>query len=187
MINMNVIEKAKFFISQNRRVIKFLGSAFLLLLLWVLVSAFYPSLILDMHFFIIKPQADVSAYFLRLFGYEVIQTYMTEGCEANLIFEGLESICIGSGCSGLELFFLFFGFILLMDGKLKDKLWFIPSGFLAILVLNIIRIIALCVIYYYTPEYLKFNHKYTFVIIVYGAIFGLWILWINKFANAEKT
>jgi exosortase/archaeosortase family protein len=86
-------------------------------------------------------------------------------------------------CSGLELFLLFFGFILLMKGRLKDKLWFVPLGFLGILVLNIIRIILLSIIYYHTPQYLDFNHKYTFVIIVYGAIFGLWVLWVNKFAN----
>lgn len=92
-------------------------------------------------------------------------------------------ICIGAPCSGLELFILFFGFIFLMKGRKRDKLWFVPVGFLAILVLNIIRIIALTLIYIHHPEYLDFNHKYTFVIIVYGAIFGLWVLWINKFAN----
>jgi exosortase family protein XrtF len=182
-----VLEKAKYFVVQNRRVIKFLGSAFLLLIIWVLVTAFYPSFVHDMHFFIIKPQADISAYFLSMFGYEVIQNYMVNGCEANIIFEGRGTICVGTGCSGLELFLLFFGFILLMEGRLLDKLWFIPLGFLAILVLNIIRITALCVIFYYKPEYLDFNHKYTFVIIVYGAIFGLWILWVNKFTNAKET
>ena len=74
-----------------------------------------------------------------------------------------------------------------MKGRLKDKLWFVPLGFLGILVLNIIRIIALSMIYYHKPQYLDFNHKYTFVIIVYGAIFGLWVLWVNKFANKKEA
>ena len=182
-----MIEKVKSFILQNRDLIQFLGSAFLLLLVWVLVSAFYPSLVGDMHYIIIKPQADISAFFLRLFGYEIDQDYMVNGCEARLVFAGYGAICVGSGCSGLELFLLFFGFIFLMKGRLKDKLWFVPLGFLGILVLNIMRIIALSMIYYHKPQYLDFNHKYTFVIIVYGAIFGLWVLWVNKFANKKEA
>lgn len=182
-----MIEKVKSFVIENRELIQFLGSAFLLLLVWVFVSAFYPSLVNDMHYIIIKPQADISAFFLRLFGYEIDQDYMVNGCEARLVFAGYGAICVGSGCSGLELFLLFFGFIFLMKGRLKDKLWFVPLGFLGILVLNIMRIIALSVIYYHKPQYLDFNHKYTFVIIVYGAIFGLWVLWVNKFANKKEA
>jgi len=178
-----LISKARHFIKQNHELIRFLASAFLLLVLWVLLTTFLPGFVADMHYFIIKPQADVSAYFLRLFGYVLDQDYMVNGCDARIVFAGSGAICIGSGCSGLELFLLFFGFILLMRGRLKDKLWFVPLGFLGILVLNIIRIILLSVIYYHTPQYLEFNHKYTFMIIVYGAIFGLWVLWVNKFAH----
>ena len=111
---------------------------------------------------------------------------MDYGCMARLIFAEHGSICVGTGCSGLELYLLFFGFILLMKGSWKDKIWFIPLGFLTILALNIIRIVVLSIIYYHVPQYLNFNHKYTFVIIVYAAMFGLWILWIKKF-SAKKT
>lgn len=182
-----MIEKVKTFIVQNRELLQFLGSAFLLLLIWVLVSAFYPTLISKMHYYIIRPQADISAFFLRLFGYEIDQDYMVNGCDARLVFAGHGAICVGSGCSGLELFLLFFGFIFLMKGRIKDKLWFVPAGFLLILVLNIMRIIGLSMIYYHNPQYLDFNHKYTFVIIVYGAIFGLWVLWVNRYANRTKA
>ena len=174
------------FYSENRDLIRFLGSAFVLLMLWVLATTFFPAFINKVHYYIIVPQADISAMVLRWFGYIVDQDYMVNGCEARLAFAGTGAICIGTGCSGLELFVLFVGFIMLMPGLVKDKLWFIPLGFLAILVLNIIRIIILSIIYYHTPEYLDFNHKYTFVIIVYGAIFGLWVLWVTKFAIRAK-
>ena len=181
-----MIAKAKEVISHNKELIRFLTSAFFLLLLWVLMTTFFPQFVADMHYYVIKPQADISAFFLRLFGYVVDQDYMVNGCEARIVFAGAGAICIGSGCSGLELFLLFFGFIILMRGRLKDKMWFVPLGFLGILILNIIRIIVLSVIYYHAPQYLDFNHKYTFVIIVYGAIFGLWVLWVNKFANRSN-
>lgn len=178
--------KTKTFVDANKGLIKFLSLAFLLLFGWVYFSSFYPSAVADMHYFIIRPQADISAYFLKLFGYELVQDYMIADCEARLVFPDHGFICIGSGCSGLELFLLFFGFIFVMRGRLIDKLWFIPLGSLAILILNIIRIIALSAIYYHHPEYLEFNHKYTFVVIVYGAIFGLWVLWVNKFATKSS-
>lgn len=181
-----MVEKAKSFLSQNSEVFRFLGLAFALLLAWVLFSAFYPSAVADLHYLIIKPQADTSAFLLRLLGYEIEQDYMVFGCEATIIFKDHGSICVGPGCSGLELFLLFFGFILLMKGRKRDKFWFIPLGAFGVLVLNIIRITILCIIYYHKPEYLDFNHKYTFVIIVYGAIFGLWVLWVKKFADAKN-
>ena len=175
--------KAKTFIEANKGLIKFLSLAFLLLFSWVLFSSFYPAAVAKMHYLIIRPQADVCAYLLKLFDYEIVQQYMVNDCEAMIIFPDKGFVCVGSGCSGLELFLLFFGFIFLMRGRLVDKLWFVPLGVLGILFMNIIRITALSVIHYHHREYLEFNHKYTFVVIVYGAIFGLWILWINKFAN----
>ncbi len=182
-----MINKSTNIVFHNRELIRFLALAFAILLAWVLLSVFFPSFIGDMHYFIIKPQADISAYFLRSFGYNIAQEYMVGGCEASIIFVSYGNICVGTGCSGLELFLLFFGFIALMKGRLKDKLWFVPLGITGIFVLNIMRIIALCIIYYYHPDYLDFNHKYTFVIIVYGAIFGLWVIWVNKFANLKSS
>ncbi len=176
-------EKILSFYHENKELIRFLASALALLTIWVVATTFFPGFIHDMHYHIIKPQADIAAFFLRLMGYEIDQDYMVNGCEARLVFAGSGSICVGTNCSGLELFLLFFGFILLMRGKWIDKMWFIPAGFLVILLLNIIRIIALGIIYYHAPEYLDFNHKYTFVIIVYGAIFGLWVFWVKKYAD----
>jgi len=180
-------EKLRPFFNHFRKFLKFLGLAFLLLISWVVISTYLPEIIHTAHFSIIKPQADISAFFLRLLGHEFNQEYMVYGCEARLVFQEHGSICIGTGCSGLELFLVFFGFILLMKGDWKNKLWFVPMGFLGILILNIIRIITLCLFFIHAPQYVQFNHKYTFVIIVYVAIFGLWILWANKFANKKQS
>ncbi len=181
------MNKTTKYISQNRELIRFLALSFAILLAWVLLSVVFPSFIGDLHYIIIKPQADISAFILRLLGFNIAQEYMVGGCEASLIFVGYGNVCVGVGCSGLELFLLFIGFIALMKGRLRDKLWFIPLGITGIFILNIIRIFVLCIIYYYHPDYLDFNHKYTFVIIVYGAIFGLWVLWVNKFAHLKSN
>ena len=137
--------------------------------------------------FIIKPQAHISAWILELAGYKTELNIGYMSCKASISVENHRGVCIGNGCSGLELFVLFFGFIFLMRGRLVDKLWFVPLGFIGILLLNVIRIVSLILIQVYKPEYLDFNHKYTFVIIVYGAIFGLWLLWVNKFSRRDES
>lgn len=38
----------------------------------------------------------------------------------------------------------------------------------------------------YAPQYLNFNHTYTFTFIAYSVVFGLWILWVNKFSDTKK-
>ena len=181
------MNKLKAFISEYRELIQFLTLAFLLLLVWVLFISYFPGLIRELHYFLIKPQADISAYILRLFGYYIEQEYMIDGCQAMLSVKGYGRLCVGTGCSGLELFIVFFGLIIIWKGNWKDKLWFIPAGFIGILFLNILRIISLCLLIYHNPQYLDFNHKYTFNIIVYVFIFLLWKIWIQKFANKSAT
>ena len=182
-----MISSVKQLLLKNRDLIRFLSSAFLLLLLWILTTTFFPSIIAKAHFHIIEPQAKISAIALNKLGFENELKVLEPDCEARIFLKNQSSICISTGCSGLELFFLFLGFILLMRGRPIDKLWFMPLGIFGILLLNIIRIIALSIIYYYKPEYLQFNHKYTFVLIIYGAIFALWVLWINKFSNKKPA
>jgi hypothetical protein len=41
---------------------------------------------------------------------------------------------------------------------------------------------SLALIQYKAPEYLDFNHHYTFTVIVYAFIFLLWMIWVNKFS-----
>jgi exosortase family protein XrtF len=178
--------QAKQLIKKNRQIVVFVSTALILLALWVLMTTVFPQTVASWHAAIIRPQADVTSFVLKLFGYHVDQDYMVNGCEARIVFARGGYVCLGTGCSGLELFLLFTGFILLMRGSLLNKLWFIPAGMLAILVLNVIRLVVLSVIYYHTPEYLEFNHKYTFVIVVYGAIFGMWLLWVNKYTGRVR-
>jgi len=93
---------------------------------------------------------------------------------------------VGNPCNGLELFALFTGFILCFSGAWQHKAWFIPAGCLAIHAINAIRTAALAIIQYKAPEYLDFNHHYTFTVIVYSFIFLLWVIWTNIFSKKTK-
>ena len=100
--------------------------------------------------------------------------------------DGSNGVWIGGPCNGITLMFLFAIFVIAYPGSIKNKLWYVPLGILIVHSINIIRIIALALISYYNYEYLDFNHTYTFTFLAYSAVFGLWMLWVNKFSNTSK-
>lgn len=100
--------------------------------------------------------------------------------------DGSNGVWIGGPCNGITLMFLFAIFVIAYPGSTKNKLWYVPLGVLIVHAINIIRIIALALIANYNYEYLDFNHTYTFTFLAYSAVFGLWMLWVNKFSNTKK-
>src|ERR1041384_5687051 len=98
--------------------------------------------------------------------------------------DGSGGVWVGSNCNALTLCGLFAVFVIAYPGNQINKWWFVPSGILAIHLLNILRVTALAMIsYYFPPEYLAFNHTYPFTFLIYGFIFLLWMFWINRFAQ----
>ena len=168
-------------IISNRKIQRFILSAFVLLLIWVLFTVFFPSTLHQLHYWTIYPQAHISAWLLDLFGYTTRVLHYVNNCMALLEIKDSSLVCVGTGCSGVELFLIFAVFILLFKGRSSRFVWYIPLGIVLISILNIIRIIALSLIVVYAPEYLDFNHKYTFTILVYGFVIGLWLLWMNRY------
>lgn len=134
---------------------------------------------------VIINSADV---FLHLLGYNTFKILRDSDFQA-LGIDGSTGVWVGGGCNAITLFTLFAVFVIAYPGLQKNKWWFVPLGIFCIHLLNILRIVALALIAYYKPDYLEFNHTYTFTFIVYGVIFLLWMLWVNKFSvkiNDEK-
>lgn len=171
----------------HKAIARFLLMAFALLMAWVIALSFFPSVLSNWHEALIGPQTRISARLLQLLGYSV-QTWFSDGhYKSSIAIAGDGNLYVGDGCSGLELFLLFAGFILIMPGSMRNKLWFLPVGLALILALNIVRIVLLVLIHHYRPEWLYFNHKYTFVVIVYGAVFLLWMWWVNRFSGKYNS
>lgn len=101
--------------------------------------------------------------------------------------DGSNGVWVGSNCNAITLFTLFAVFIIAYPGEQKNKWWFILAGMAGIHLLNILRIVALALIARSYPAYLDFNHTYTFTIIVYGFIFMLWMIWVNRFATKKNA
>jgi exosortase family protein XrtF len=100
-----------------------------------------------------------------------------------VLMSGQPAVVVGPPCNGLVLYALFAGFVVAFPGSTRRKLWYIPAGIALIWVLNVLRVVALALNHQYAHESLDFNHHYTFTFVVYGFIFGLWMLWARGLAG----
>ena len=123
---------------------------------------------------------------VRMLGYQTFKSLQDIDMQV-IGLDGSTGVWIGSNCNAITLFSLFTVFILAYPGNQKDKWWFILTGNLAIHILNILRVVALMFINLKFPEYLDFNHTYTFTFLIYSFIFWLWIVWVNKFSERNRA
>lgn len=90
------------------------------------------------------------------------------------------------GCNALSVMILFVSFIIAFTGKWKTTLLFILSGLLIIHVFNVLRIALLSMAVYHFPQHQDFLHSVVFPLFIYGVVFILWIIWVNKFSAYAK-
>jgi exosortase family protein XrtF len=93
---------------------------------------------------------------------------------------------IVEGCNGISLIILFVSFVVAFSGNLKNTLLFVFGGSLLIYILNILRIAVLIVLMYRFPSQLHLLHGVLFPLVIYGLVFILWIVWVNKFSKYAK-
>ena len=122
---------------------------------------------------------------LRFFGYGLYEVTSQELRWQIGIADSVGLLQVGAPCDGLVLFALFAVFIAAFPGPKRRKLWFIPLGVLLIHLANLIRVVSLVIIQYNRPQSLKFNHDYTWTILIYGFIFWLWYLWAVRFSQVS--
>jgi exosortase family protein XrtF len=166
------------FLNLNNRIARFFVLATILYISWY---AFYelvikPHTALDAR--VITLIIDQAAFLLNLFGFTTYRAVEEDNMQL-LGIDGAHPIWIGAPCNAVTLFAFFALFIIAFPGPGKHKLWFIPIGMMIIHIANLLRVMALTIISFYKPEYLAFNHTYTFTVLVYAIIFGLWMWWVN--------
>lgn len=167
----------------QRQLIFFLFRALGIYLGWFLLYNFWlkPEGTLDQ--LLTRTLAEVSTFLLRSSGLLVSFTHLPNltTLQAELASGSRAILDIAHFCNGQVLLALFAGFILSVPGKLIQKAWFIPAGMAGIFGLNVFRVCCLMMIQVHAPEWLDFNHKYTFTLLVYAGIFSLWMIWVKYF------
>ncbi len=93
---------------------------------------------------------------------------------------------IVEGCNALSVIILFISFVISFSGKFKETLIFILVGSLLIHLFNVIRIALLCMAIFHFPQYEHLLHGVIFPLFIYGVVFLLWVVWVNKFSSYAK-
>ena len=123
---------------------------------------------------------------LNWFNYKALLEIDSDHVIVSLPFSNYRGVWIGSNCNGFKLFSIFSIFILAFPANFKSKLWYIPFGILVVHIANVLRVVVLVLINDKSPQYLDFNHDYTFTIFVYSIIFGLWFWWLKKYSSIKN-
>ena len=101
----------------------------------------------------------------------------------NLFYNQRHMARIIEGCNGLSVIILFIAFVVAFSGKIKTTILFVIGGSLLIHVLNVFRIALLSVVLYSFPSSEHIVHGVIFPLFIYGVVFLLWIIWVNKFSK----
>lgn len=123
---------------------------------------------------------------MHFFNYDVVIQKNALKPWLDVAFNGENVIRIIEGCNAVSVMILFVAFVLAFSGKFKTTLLFILFGILSIYILNVLRIILLTVLLYHYPNQTHLLHGVLFPLIIYGYVFILWIIWINRFSKYAK-
>lgn len=166
----------------QNKIARFLAKATFFYLLWFLIYELWlhPNQTLDLY--VISLTVYVSKLILNVLGYEVFT-----GAERLIGIDGTGGLWIGDNCNGIVLFALFAGFIISFPGKVLNKTIYIILGIILIELVNILRVVALAILQTHSVFLMEFNHTYTFTIVIYGFIFLLWMMWVNKYSGAKTV
>lgn len=106
--------------------------------------------------------------------------------EVKFYYKGQWVARIIEGCNAASVAILFVSFVIAFKGKWKQTLLFILGGILIIHVFNIIRIALLAMAIFHYPQYEDLLHGVVFPLLIYGLVFALWVIWVNKFSFYAK-
>ncbi|MBP9793522.1 MAG: exosortase family protein XrtF [Flavobacterium sp.] len=121
----------------------------------------------------------------NIFGMNV--SVQTDHLQYQIIYQGKYLARIIEGCNAISVIILFIAFVVAFSGKLKPTLIYILGGSLLIYVLNIFRIVFLIVLVYHFPTYEHLLHGVLFPLVIYGIVFILWLIWVNKFSEYARS
>lgn len=164
---------------------KFFGTYFILIVLYQLYLSGFKGVQVDG---VTQMVAEQSGKLLSLFDKDsFLLPNATEASVKVYVHEQWVARII-EGCNSFSVIILFVSFIVAFTGNFKKTILFILTGSLIIYIFNVVRISLLCLSIYHYPQYEHILHGVIFPLVIYGVVFALWILWINKFSfYAEKS
>ncbi len=135
---------------------------------------------------ITKDAAEQAAGIMRFFGYNSQVIQHDKELSMKVLINDTYVARVIEGCNSVSVIILFLAFIIAFQGSVKATVIFGFFGSLLIYLTNLIRIAILSVGLYKYPKQETLFHDLIFPAIVYGMVFILWVIWVNKFSNYSK-
>jgi exosortase family protein XrtF len=129
-----------------------------------------------------KSVAHQTEKLVSFFDAQVASTPHLEQASIKLFYHHKFVARVVEGCNALSVIILFIAFVIAFTGKIRTTVLYILGGSLLIHFLNVARIAALAVLLYRFPEYEEMLHGVIFPLFIYGVVFILWVIWVNKFS-----
>ena len=122
----------------------------------------------------------------QMLGYDAYVEQHTQELSMKFILNGKYVSRIIEGCNSFSIIVLFLSFIIAFSGSVKATILFGLFGSILIYFVNLLRIIALSILYYKFPKQQEYLHDLLFPAIIYGLTFILWITWVKFYSNISK-
>lgn len=108
-----------------------------------------------------------------------------EACN-RIVVAGRPIVRVVEGCNAISVMILFTAFIVAFSSSLLRTSSFVMTGIVALHGLNVMRIVLLTIGMIHYPEFGEVLHGVVFPLTIYGLVFFLWFLWINKIKDYAK-
>ncbi|MUU77988.1 exosortase family protein XrtF [Winogradskyella endarachnes] len=142
-------------------------------------SKFYP----DYFTHLVAQQTEV---LINSVGYEASVLPHLNEPSMKIIINGKYVARVIEGCNAISIIILFLSFIVAFAGKLKTTILYGLAGSIIIYAFNLIRIVILSVGLYNYPWRKDILHNVIFPMLIYGTVFLLWMIWVNRFSKIKK-
>lgn len=130
--------------------------------------------------------AKQTAKMITILGYKAEVEQHQEELSLKVLVNGNYVSRVIEGCNSVSIIILFIAFIIAFSGSIKITIIYGIIGSLLIYITNIFRIAILSVGILEYPKQQKIMHSIVFPAIIYGMVFLLWVVWVNKFSNYKK-
>jgi len=96
------------------------------------------------------------------------------------------AVNVRTGCNGLETIYIFFAGVLAFPATWSRRLLGLAGGFLAIQLLNVVRIVSLFYIGVYFPKHFEDSHVVIWqaIVILFGV--ALFLVWADRYARPAR-
>lgn len=126
--------------------------------------------------------SEQSEWLVKKFGYEAKNYTLLNEPFTRFVIDDKYVARIVEGCNALSVMILFVAFVVAFRGKFFQTMLFVSLGLIFIHFLNILRIALFVIGLRYFAAYKTIMHDIIFPLFIYGVVFLLWIIWVNKFS-----